>query len=59
MKMVTLSPVRSYKNYMSHLNPKCEKLWQHSLKSIPKTGLVQSKSIGTQPYWKISWSPLH
>ena len=31
-----LCPVRSYENYINHLNNKCNMLWQHPLKRFPE-----------------------
>ena len=49
-----LCPVRSYKNYISHLNPKCDKLWQQPLKCIPRTGdaWYKAKALGHSPIEK-------
>ena len=33
-----LCPVRSFENFLNHLNPKYDSLWQWPLKGIPKNG---------------------
>ena len=35
-----MCPVHSFENYVSHLNPKIQKLWQRPLNKIPKQGNV-------------------
>ena len=50
-----LCPVQSYENYISHLNPNINALWQRPLKSKPKSNVWYAAAVlGHNPIEKLS-----
>ena len=47
-------PVRSFENYLEHLSPKWDLLWQHPLKKISTNGSnwYKAKALGHNPIKK-------